>query len=78
MCNSCKERVKTTLLRDYFFKYLETEKNGKATTSMRKFSKGAGYKINLNLSLYIYENYQLEDIMEETTPFSIQIHEMQQ
>lgn len=53
-----KKEVKITLLRDYFFYTAGKPKgiNAKTTITMRKFSKGAGYEINLNLSIFIYTN----------------------
>lgn len=53
-----KKEVKITLLRDYFFYTAGKPKeiNAKTTITMRKFSKGAGYEIKLNLSIFIYTN----------------------
>lgn len=72
MYNNYKERGKNNSIKRLpFYIYGKlTRINGKTTISMRKFSKGL---IDLKLFLYLWicKYYQLEDIMEEKTPFSI-------
>ena len=77
-----KKEVKITLLRDYFFYTAGKPKgiNAKTTITMRKFSKGAGYEINLNLSIYLSSYIQTLSIRRhngtEDLIFNVKIRNM--
>lgn len=62
MYKNCKGRGKSNSIKRLLF-YIDRKPkriNEKATTTMRKFNKEAGYKVNINLFIYlhIHKHYQ--------------------